>query len=65
MGNGYLAPLNKYIPFSDQMVSELRVEHLFVQKVLKQCKRLTILFVANGCLNKKGFLFDIWLKLVI
>ena len=26
-----------------------------MQKVLKQCKRLTVLFVANGCLNKKGF----------
>ena len=37
-----------------------------MQKVLKQCKRLTVLFVANGCLNKKeGFLFGIWLKLVI
>ena len=65
MGNGYLAPLNKYIPFSDQDGIRARVEHLIVQKVLKQCKRLTVLFVANGCLKKEGFLFGIWLKLVI
>ena len=46
MGNGYLAPLNKYIPFSDQFLEQYKESCPSLILVQNCCKHVNI-FIEN------------------